>query len=101
MPGTQCRRRSLPWGAVRGERKGTEPTVVMYSRRACGLCDKARAIILAERARTPFGFEEIYIDGDDELERAHGIRVPVVEIDGVERFETFVDARVLARLVRS
>jgi len=74
--------------------------VVIFSRRTCGLCDKARAVVLAERARTPFDLEEVWIDGDDELERAHGLRVPVVEIDGVERFETFVDPRAFARAVR-
>jgi glutaredoxin len=86
--------------AVRGKRGGTEPRVVMFSRKTCGLCDKARAVILAERDRTPFAFEEVFIDDDDDLERAHGLRVPVVEIDGVERFETFVDARSFARLMR-
>lgn len=73
----------------------------MYSRRRCGLCDEAREVILAERRRgAAFEFDEVFIDGDDELERAHGLRVPVVEIDGVERFETFVDAGRLRRLLR-
>jgi glutaredoxin len=67
------------------------PQVLMFSRRTCGQCDKARAVILAERGRTPFEFEEVWIDGDDALQDAHGLRVPVVEIDGVEEFETFVD----------
>jgi glutaredoxin len=67
------------------------PQVLMFSRKTCGLCDKARAIVLAEHERTPFDFDEVWIDGDDDLEEAHGIRVPVVEIDGVEEFETFVD----------
>jgi glutaredoxin len=82
-------------------REGSGPRVVMYSRRTCGLCDKARAVVLAERDRTAFTFEEVFIDGDEDLERAHGLRVPVVEIEGVERFETFVDPRSFARLVRS
>jgi hypothetical protein len=71
----------------------------MYSRRRCGLCDEAREVILAEQDRAGFEFEEVLIDGNDELERAHGLRVPVVEVDGAEAFETFVDASVLARLV--
>ena len=70
----------------------SRPQVLMFSRKTCGLCDKARAIIEAERQRTPFEFQEVWIDGDDALEDAHGLRVPVVEIDGVEEFETFVDA---------
>ena len=75
-------------------------SVVMYSRRACGLCDEARAVILAERERTAFAFREVFIEGDHALERAHGLRVPVVEIDGEERFETAVDPGSFASQVR-
>jgi hypothetical protein len=74
-------------------------TVSMYSRRRCGLCDEARATILAERERTPFEFREVFIDGDDDLERAYGLRVPVVEVDGEERFEYHVDPTTFRRLV--
>lgn len=70
----------------------TSPAVVvMYSRRRCGLCDEARAVVLAEAGRVPFTFEEIFIDGDDRLERDYGIRVPVVTVDGEEAFEISVD----------
>jgi glutaredoxin len=71
----------------------------MYSRRRCGLCDEARALIEAERGRTPFDLEEVFIDGDDRLELDYGVRVPVVVIDGVERFEYRVDPKVLRALV--
>lgn len=79
-------------------------TVSMYSRRTCHLCDEARAVILAElaerrRAGRPFDFDEICIDGDDALEREYGLRVPVVEIDGVEAFEYHVDAARLRSLL--
>jgi len=73
----------------------------MYSRRTCGLCGKARAVILAERERTPFRFEEIIIDGDDELERSYGVRVPVVEVDGAEEFEISVEPTRLRGLLGS
>jgi hypothetical protein len=66
--------------------------VVMYSRRTCGLCDEARGAVLAERERgARFSFREILIDGDDGLERAYGLRVPVVAVDGREEFEFHVD----------
>jgi hypothetical protein len=71
----------------------------MYSRRRCGLCDEARAVIHAVRERAPFGFEEVFIDGDVGLELEYGIRVPVVEVDGEERFEYRVDPKVLAGLL--
>ena len=74
--------------------------VVLYARDGCHLCDVARDTILAERAHTPFDFDEVDIRGDDDLELEYGIRIPVVELDGVERFEISVDAHVFADLVR-
>lgn len=75
--------------------------MVLFSRRTCGLCDEARRVLLAGRAGTPFEFEERFIDGDDRLELAYGIRVPVVLVDGVERFEIAVDPAELRQLLRS
>ena len=62
----------------------------MYSRPRCGLCDEAREVIMAERARTPFDYLELDVSGDDELERECGIRIPVL-VDGQELFEIRVD----------
>ena len=78
--------------------------VLMYGRSACHLCDEARRVILAERDREPapaFDFEERTIDGDPELERSYGMRVPVVEIDGLEEFELAVEPARFRRLVRA
>ncbi len=43
------------------------------------------------RRRVPFALEEVDISGDDDLEREYGIRIPVVAVDGRERFELWVD----------
>lgn len=75
--------------------------VVMYSRPGCGLCDEAREVILAERARTPFEFREIDISADDGLEIEYGIRIPVVTVDGEERFEIRVEPSAFATIVGS
>jgi glutaredoxin len=77
-----------------------ERTVLMYSRPGCGLCDEARRVILGERERTPFNYREIDISGNDTLELEYGIRIPVVLIDGEERFEVRVEAAELALAVR-
>ena len=71
----------------------------MYSRRTCGLCDEARDAILSVRADIGFEFEEVFVDGDDALEREYGLRVPVVLVDGVERFEVEVPAGELRTLL--
>jgi glutaredoxin len=73
--------------------------VVLYSRPGCHLCDEARAVIDAARLRTPFDLDEIDIEVDDELVKEYGIRIPVVVVNGVERFEISVEPDELARLV--
>ena len=75
--------------------------VVLYSRPGCHLCDGAREVLLAERAGSSFDLVEVDVAGDDELERRYGIRIPVVEIDGEERFEYEVDPVELASIVRN
>ena len=65
--------------------------VLLYSRPRCGLCDEARAIIAAERERSPFEFREVNVETADALELEYGIRIPVVVVDGRERFEIRVD----------
>jgi glutaredoxin len=77
-----------------------EHRVLMYSRRACHLCDEARDVLLVERERSSFAFEEIFIDGDDRLEHEHGLRVPVVVVDGAEEFEFSVQPDRLRTLLR-
>lgn len=74
--------------------------VVLYSRAGCHLCDAARDVLLAERSRSPFELVEVDVAGDDLLEREYGIRIPVVEIDGRERFEYEVDPEELLAIVR-
>ena len=92
---------ALPGGG-RGSIPGVgEHRVLMYSRRACHLCDEARAVLMAERERSSFSFEEIFIDGDDRLEHEHGLRVPVVVVDGVEEFEFSVKPDLLRSLLRN
>jgi len=77
----------------------TVPEVLMYSRPRCGLCDEAREVIMTERARTPFGYRELDVSGDDALELEYGIRIPVVLVDGQELFEIRVDADRFAEAV--
>lgn len=72
----------------------------MYSRPHCGLCDEARATILAVRGRVAFEFREVDISGDDALELEYGIRIPVVLVDGSEAFEVRVDPRSFSAAVR-
>ena len=74
-------------------------TVTMYSRPRCGLCDEARRLIQDAATATAFEYREVSIEGDEALERAYGLRIPVVLVDGEEEFELHVDFRRLRTLL--
>ncbi len=73
------------------------PIVTLYGKPGCHLCEDAKAVIEEVRAAHPFDLEEVDVSIDPGLHREYGERIPVVAIDGVERFEYFVDSAALAR----
>jgi glutaredoxin len=66
-------------------------TVTLYGRPGCHLCDDARAVLERLRVELAFRLVECDIEGDDELHARYLVRIPVVELDGEELFEHFVD----------
>jgi hypothetical protein len=72
-------------------------TVIVYGRPGCHLCDDAVAIIERVQARLPFKLEQRNIESDDGLFKRYLERIPVVEIDGQEAFELFVDEQQFER----
>ena len=58
-------------------------------------------MIRSELERSAFDFEEVNVETDDALELEYGLRIPVVVIDGEERFEVSVDPDAFAALVRT
>ena len=93
--------RALLQPPLAGLHRGPVSTVTLYTRPGCHLCDDARAAIERVRERASFSVVEIDIESDDALHRAYLERIPVVELDGEELFEHFVDEAVLAARVRS
>ena len=75
--------------------------VEFFTRPGCHLCDEARAVLVAEQARTPFELQEVDIESDAALVREYGLRIPVVVVDGEEAFEYTVDADELAVRLRA
>jgi glutaredoxin len=71
------------------------PTLTLYSRPGCHLCDDARAALERVRSRTPFSLLEVDITTDHELHRRYLERIPVVSLNGEELFEFFVDEAAL------
>ena len=77
------------------------PTVTLYGRPGCHLCDDARVVLERIRADTPFRLVERDIETDDDLLRRYLERIPVIALDGQELFDFFVDETALRAALRS
>jgi glutaredoxin len=75
--------------------------VTLYGKPGCHLCDDARAVVARVREQHPFDLREVDVSLDPQLNRAYGERIPVVELDGEELFEYFVDEATLVRRVEA
>ena len=69
--------------------------IVLYTREGCCLCDEAEATLVAHGVRPRL----VDIDQDDELRSKYDCCIPVVWIDGKERFRGRVDPVLLKRLL--
>jgi glutaredoxin len=71
------------------------PDVILYTRRGCHLCDDAFAVLKRH------GLQPRLIDIDDhgDLRDRYNECVPVVEIDGQERFRGRINEVLLRRLL--
>ncbi|HEX2414261.1 MAG TPA: glutaredoxin family protein [Thermoleophilaceae bacterium] len=67
------------------------PVVTLYGKPGCHLCDDARAVVERVREQRPFELEEVDVSLDPVLHSRYGERIPVVELDGQELSEFFVD----------
>ena len=75
----------------------TPPTVTLYGRSGCCLCDDARSALLRVQAIESFLLEEIDITSDDDLHRRFLVRIPVIALDGLELYDYEVDEADLLR----
>ena len=60
--------------------------VIVYTRLGCHLCDELKDVVLTAGCNELFTFEEINIDTDPILYERYKYDIPVVAINGVERF---------------
>ena len=74
-------------------------SVTLYTRAGCHLCEEAEATIRAT-AGPDVDVVLVDIDADPALHERYTVRVPVVEVDGVEIAEYEVDAAQLAAFLR-
>lgn len=78
----------------------------IYTKPGCCLCDEAHAVLAEFMREHPDEtgvsqrIETIDITADPELLERYGERIPVVLIDGIERFQYKVHPKRLRRLVK-
>ena len=70
--------------------------VVVYTAPGCHLCGPALDVVESVCGRA---FEVVDITSNDELERRYRARIPVVEVDGIERCRYVVDEEELRSFV--
>ena len=58
--------------------------VQIYSRHGCHLCDQALKSLELLQSELHFEIQEVFIDGDPDLEYKYGDQVPVIQIDHVQ-----------------
>jgi glutaredoxin len=76
--------------------------VVVYTRRNCGCCDRALAVLEAAAERYPLQVQLIDLDtqAPAELRELYTSDVPVVVIDGKARFKGQVNPALLERILQ-
>jgi glutaredoxin len=69
----------------------SRPTVTLYGKAGCCLCDEARQAIEEVRTERAFQLVEVDVSTDPALNHRYGERIPVVVVDGEELSEYHVD----------
>jgi glutaredoxin len=64
-----------------------KPSVIIYSRPGCHLCDEAKQTIEAAGCPDEYTLDEINIESDPDLLRRYQYDIPVITINGVEAFK--------------
>jgi len=75
--------------------------VVVYSRRACHLCDVVKESLTRLQAQAEFTWKEIDIDTDPELRDRYNDEVPVIFIDGRKAFKYHMNESDFLRKLQS
>ncbi|HEY0486418.1 MAG TPA: glutaredoxin family protein [Mycobacteriales bacterium] len=75
--------------------------VTLLTRAGCHLCEPAREAMERVAAATGVAWDEVDVDGDDQLRMEYGDRLPVVLLDGAEHGYWKVEEERLIRDVRT
>lgn len=74
--------------------------ITLYTRQNCCLCDEAKVLLFKHLADRLVHFVEVDVDSDDALRDRYGDVIPVIAIDGIERFRGRINEVLLERTLR-
>ena len=74
-----------------------EPRITLYTRPGCHLCEVAAQMLDKITETTGVRWVAVSVEGDIELEREYGERLPVIMLDGKEHGYFRVEADRLVR----
>ncbi|HMD52607.1 MAG TPA: glutaredoxin family protein [Solirubrobacteraceae bacterium] len=75
--------------------------ITVYSKPDCHLCEEAMAALRGLQPELGFLLTELDITEEDELHRAYFERIPVIELDGEELCEYFLDETLVRERLES
>jgi glutaredoxin len=79
----------------------TPRNVLVYTRKGCHLCEIVKESLVKLERRGLFRWQEVDVDGDEQLRRRFTDEVPVVFIDGRKAFKYRMDEREFLRKLAS
>lgn len=78
------------------------PTVTLYTKAVCPLCDEAKAVLDQAAREVDFRLEVVDIEEDREYYEAYKWEIPVIHVNGRIAFKHRLElARVVTRLERA
>ena len=74
-----------------------KPTVTLFTRKGCHLCEKAKEVIDDLQKKIDFTYEECDIEKKEEWTEHYGLMIPVVLINGKEIQYGQIDGETLSK----
>ena len=68
-------------------REASALRLTLYTRPGCGLCEEMKDVLRGAGREGQYVLEEVDISLDAELERRHGLSIPVLSIEGRPAFK--------------
>ncbi len=73
--------------------------VVLYTRAGCHLCEDVWRFLAQEQQRLGFQLASVDVDASPDLTARYGLQVPVVTVNGKERFRGTINPALWERLL--